>query len=217
MRGQMNSNGMRWTVALAAVALFVGPQSSFAAQAVQADRQDQADVSPELKKAARIQKMNSQMRVTHAQRLEAAKNLKATRERLAAAKAAAIAKGIAVPQTGLRAAPGAKRSNALSAGVTRSNAIQLPPGVLAPGPLDVPDYFTTANWAFSPPLRKFVDTLPGLGPTGASSAPLNHFIPVAHPDTTTYPGSDYYEIAVVEYREKMHSDVSPTRLRGYVQ
>jgi len=34
------------------------------------------------------------------------------------------------------------------------------------GPLDAvngtPDYYTTANWANSPPLAKFVDTLPGL-------------------------------------------------------
>ena len=36
-------------------------------------------------------------------------------------------------------------------------------------------------------------------------------------DTTTYPGSDYYEIAVVEYEEKMHTDLPATRLRGYLQ
>ncbi len=27
----------------------------------------------------------------------------------------------------------------------------------------IPDYFNTPNYAYSPPLRKFVDTLPGLG------------------------------------------------------
>ena len=33
-----------------------------------------------------------------------------------------------------------------------------------PGPGGVPDYFgSTANWAYSPLLRKFVDTLPGPG------------------------------------------------------
>ncbi len=64
-------------------------------------------------------------------------------------------------------------------------------------------------------LRKFVDGLPGLGPTQANN--LGQYIPVATPDTTTYPGSDYYEIAVVEYEEKMHSDLPPTKLRGYVQ
>jgi FtsP/CotA-like multicopper oxidase with cupredoxin domain len=64
-------------------------------------------------------------------------------------------------------------------------------------------------------IRKFVDTLPGLGPAAANN--LGQYIPVAVPDTTTFPGADYYEIAVVEYAEQMHSDLPPTRLRGYVQ
>lgn len=61
-------------------------------------------------------------------------------------------------------------------------------------------------------LRKFVDPLPGLsGPGGGG-------ITLAVPDTTTYPGSDYYEIAVVEYTQRMHSDLAKaTTLRGYVQ
>ncbi|MBE0595971.1 MAG: hypothetical protein IH614_01730, partial [Desulfuromonadales bacterium] len=32
----------------------------------------------------------------------------------------------------------------------------------SPAPGDVPDYLTTPNWAYSPPLRKFVDLLPGI-------------------------------------------------------
>ena len=65
-------------------------------------------------------------------------------------------------------------------------------------------------------LRKFVDTLPGLGATGANN--LGQYIPVAVPDKTAYPGSDYYEIGIVEYTEKMHSDLpKATTLRGYVQ
>ncbi len=64
-------------------------------------------------------------------------------------------------------------------------------------------------------IRKFVDGLPGLGPDAKNN--LGQYIPVAVPDTTTYPGSDYYEIAVVEYLEKMHTDLPPTKLRGYVQ
>ncbi|MBI4848707.1 MAG: fibronectin type III domain-containing protein [Nitrospirae bacterium] len=83
------------------------------------------------------------------------------------------------------------------------------------GPGDTPDYFATPNWANSPPLRKFVDTLPGLGPTNANN--LGQYIPVAAPDTITYPGSDYYAIELREYSEQMHSDMPPTRLRGYVQ
>lgn len=79
----------------------------------------------------------------------------------------------------------------------------------------IPDYFGTANWAYSPPLRKFVDAMPRLGPSGENA--LGQYIPIAVADTTTYPDSEYYEIAVVEYKEQMHSDLSHTTLRGYVQ
>ena len=83
-------------------------------------------------------------------------------------------------------------------------------------PLATPDYFGgSANWANSPPLRKFVDSLPGVGAAAAND--LGQYIPVAVPDTTTYPGSDYYEIAVRQFAEKLHSDLPETRLRGYVQ
>jgi len=79
-----------------------------------------------------------------------------------------------------------------------------------------PHYFSHPNYANSPSgIRKFVDGLPGLGPSGMNN--LGQYIPVAVPDTTTYPGSDYYEIAVVQYREQMHSDLPCTLLRGYVQ
>jgi FtsP/CotA-like multicopper oxidase with cupredoxin domain len=64
-------------------------------------------------------------------------------------------------------------------------------------------------------IRKFVDELPLLDAAGANN--LGQFIPVAVPDTETYPGADYYEIAVVQYREQMHSDLPATLLRGYVQ
>lgn len=89
-------------------------------------------------------------------------------------------------------------------------------GYLAPGQTTrTPDYYTTANWANSPPLAKFVDTLPGLG----SGKPNNRgqFLPIATADQLTYPGSDYYIIELREYFEKMHSDLQPTKLRGYVQ
>ncbi|MDU0457322.1 MAG: multicopper oxidase domain-containing protein [Geobacteraceae bacterium] len=91
------------------------------------------------------------------------------------------------------------------------------------GPLDAnlqpatPDYYTTANWANSPPLAKFVDTLPGLGSTKANN--LGQYLSVAKPDIVTYPGSDYYEIELVEFNERMHSDLPlpGTKLRGYRQ
>ena len=41
-------------------------------------------------------------------------------------------------------------------------------------------------------IRKFVDRLPGLGIANANAR--GQYIPVAVPDTTTYPGADYYEI-----------------------
>jgi FtsP/CotA-like multicopper oxidase with cupredoxin domain len=67
----------------------------------------------------------------------------------------------------------------------------------------------------TPGLKKFVDTLAGLGPNAANN--LGQYIPVAVPDTTTYPGADYYEIAVVQYRQKFASSLPATLLRGYVQ
>lgn len=64
-------------------------------------------------------------------------------------------------------------------------------------------------------IRKFVDSLPGLGAANAND--LGQYIPVAVPDTTTYPGSDYYEIELGQYSEQMHKDLPPTTLRGYRQ
>jgi FtsP/CotA-like multicopper oxidase with cupredoxin domain len=52
-------------------------------------------------------------------------------------------------------------------------------------------------------IKKFVDQL---------SIP-----PVAVPDIAAYPGSDYYEIELREYSQKMHTDLLPTKLRGYIQ
>ncbi|MSM40120.1 MAG: multicopper oxidase domain-containing protein [Geobacter sp.] len=96
------------------------------------------------------------------------------------------------------------------------NPLAIPTGPKdANGNWAVPDYNTTANWAFSPQLTKFVDTLAPLGCTTPNN--LGQCIPVAVPDTTTYPGSDYYIIELREYSEKMHSDLNPTKLRGYVQ
>jgi FtsP/CotA-like multicopper oxidase with cupredoxin domain len=76
-------------------------------------------------------------------------------------------------------------------------------------------------YANSPPLRKFVDTLAGLTSAGAntfaSGAP-GEYISVAEPDTTTYPGSEYFVIGVVEHDQRMHSDLKKaTTSRSYVQ
>lgn len=100
--------------------------------------------------------------------------------------------------------------------------------MLMPGA--TPDYFgTVPNYANSPlpdidalgnvvpgtGIRKFVDSLAGLGAANANN--LGQYMPVAIPDTTKYPGSDYYEIELRQYTEQLHSDLPATTLRGYVQ
>jgi FtsP/CotA-like multicopper oxidase with cupredoxin domain len=77
------------------------------------------------------------------------------------------------------------------------------------------------------PIRKFVDTLGGAY-NGLDGLPgmtdLQSGIPVAikekwfNPITNVLTDDDYYEIAVVEYQQYMHSDLpKATTLRGYVQ
>jgi spore coat protein A len=62
-------------------------------------------------------------------------------------------------------------------------------------------------YAYSTPLRKFVQPLAGLSPTG---------IPVASPNTTKYPGVDYYRIFMGQYRAQLHPDLpKATTLWGY--
>ena len=95
-----------------------------------------------------------------------------------------------------------------------------------------PNYFgPEPNWAYSPTsIQKFADSLSGVyvaSSTGnaatnaanrvAKSNDLGQSIPVGIKDTTTYPGSDYYEIGLVQYTERMNSSLNPTTLRGYVQ
>jgi FtsP/CotA-like multicopper oxidase with cupredoxin domain len=94
-------------------------------------------------------------------------------------------------------------------------------------PGGTPDYFgTTPNYANSPlptvsgsvvsgGIRKFVDSLAGLGSANVND--LGQYMPVALADQTTYPGSDYYEIGLVQFREKLSTDLPATLLRGYVQ
>jgi FtsP/CotA-like multicopper oxidase with cupredoxin domain len=85
--------------------------------------------------------------------------------------------------------------------------------------------YTKANYAYSPTtIKKFVNSLPGINTTNN----LSQQMPLATANTTIFPGCDYYEIALVEYREQMHTNLPPvvgskltgtggTKLRGYVQ
>jgi FtsP/CotA-like multicopper oxidase with cupredoxin domain len=73
-------------------------------------------------------------------------------------------------------------------------------------------------------IKKFQDGLPVLcDPTAGwdqcTDNNLGQHIPIAVPDTTTYPDADYYEIAVVQTREQMSSSLPAggTLLREYVQ
>ncbi len=119
----------------------------------------------------------------------------------------------------------AKKDMALAGGVA--------PAAAAPvmNPRGIPDYLggTSPNWALSPlpsldavgsavpgtGIRKFVHTLPGLGPDQKND--LGNYLPIATKDTTTYPGSDYYEIGLTDYTQQLHADLpAATRLRGYV-
>ena len=221
MRGQqMIRRAIRSGVTALAVALFAVPQISLAQSTG-----DQAQVDPMMQKAARIQAMNSQMRVTQAQRVEAAKENKANVERVKAAKAAARAKGIEVPDIGIRGVRATKANNMKGSQATHArgaerstSATGLPPqelNGLPLGPLDVPDYFTTANWAFGPCCASSWTRCPVSA--SARRTTSDNYLPVAHPDTLTYPGSDYYEISVRLYEHQFHSDLPPTNVRGYVQ
>jgi FtsP/CotA-like multicopper oxidase with cupredoxin domain len=85
------------------------------------------------------------------------------------------------------------------------------------------DIVTGTTTQVSGGIRKFVDSLPGLGAANAND--LGNYIPVAVPDQTTYPDvnsptgfDDYYEIEVGQYTQQMHKDLlNPTTLRGYRQ
>lgn len=54
-------------------------------------------------------------------------------------------------------------------------------------------------------MLKFQDALPDLKAA------------IAHPDTVTFPGSDFYVIGLTQYAPTLHSSLPPTTLRGYVQ
>jgi FtsP/CotA-like multicopper oxidase with cupredoxin domain len=75
----------------------------------------------------------------------------------------------------------------------------------------------TIGGTLSGGIRKFVNGLPGL--TSANANNIGQYIPLANPDTTTFPGSDYYVIGLKDHTEQMHSDlpVGGTKIRSYYQ
>jgi len=65
-------------------------------------------------------------------------------------------------------------------------------------------------------IRKFVTTLPGLGPSGANN--IGQYIPLATKTTKTFAGipTDIYNLAVSQFGEKMHPDLPrSTHFWGY--
>jgi FtsP/CotA-like multicopper oxidase with cupredoxin domain len=90
---------------------------------------------------------------------------------------------------------------------------------VAPPPLVPGVNYLLPNYANSPVLTKFVDSLPGLTPAGANN--LGNYIPVAQAEATVPAGvptdAAYYEIALVDYLQQLHSELPATKLRGYVQ
>jgi hypothetical protein len=84
---------------------------------------------------------------------------------------------------------------ALSWGMDRARAqVVVPPGAAGFNPAV---NYNIPNFSYSPNVRKFVDSLPGLGAANANN--LGQYIPVGVPDTTTYPGSDYYDLGISQY------------------
>lgn len=81
------------------------------------------------------------------------------------------------------------------------------------------------TYATGQPLRKFVDTLPGVGAPGCTLGTpgtgtscnennLGNYIPIAAKSTLL--GDDYYHIGLYDYTQKLHSDLpKATKLRGY--
>jgi len=165
--------------------------------------------TPELaEKAARVRNQMEQ-RVSNAERQAAADSLKALREQIHSYQQ-------------MRNDPTQRIKGGTSVGTSGIPGVDfdtIPTGpnqLLISGLPKPPDYNTTANWAFTPPVAKFVDTLSPLGCSSTNN--LGQCIPVAVPDILSYPGSDYYEIKLIQWSEQMHSDLgNGTPVRGYVQ
>ncbi len=62
-------------------------------------------------------------------------------------------------------------------------------------------------------VKKFLATLPGLGPGGANN--FGNYIPVLSPNTTKFPGTDYYQIVAKQFTQQVHSAIPATKFWGY--
>ena len=114
-----------------------------------------------------------------------------------------------------------KRTISLTGGLALALALGTAQGLAQTLTLSPNVDYSKPNYAYSGPIHKFVDKLPGLTPGGTNG--VGQYIPLAVANTpygAPYgTGCDYYEIGLVEYIEHMHPDLpaSGTKLRGYVQ
>jgi FtsP/CotA-like multicopper oxidase with cupredoxin domain len=82
---------------------------------------------------------------------------------------------------------------------------------------------TNCDGPGQPPCGSGAMVLANIGPpfvTGTGMLKFQDLLPslaVAVPDTTTFPGSDYYVIGLQQYSTQMHANLPPTTLRGYCQ
>ncbi|HET8825966.1 MAG TPA: choice-of-anchor D domain-containing protein [Terriglobales bacterium] len=120
------------------------------------------------------------------------------------------------------AIPASATATVTGGAVTSINILNLGSGYIAPV-VTITDNLgagATATASLDPQtvsggIRKFVDSMPGIcGVAGGTNA-LGQCLPLAVPDTATYPGSDFYQIGLSDYTQKMHSDLPATHLRGY--
>src|ERR671923_131212 len=101
------------------------------------------------------------------------------------------------------------------------------------------DYFGSPNWANSPlPAGTILSysvlsggsgyinptvVITDIGPPFVSGTGILKFqdplpsLAAAVPDTTTFPGADFYVIGIRQYTTQMHANLPPTTLRGYCQ
>ena len=92
-------------------------------------------------------------------------------------------------------------------------------GVAVGASMAVPWAFDAAQalaFAQSTTVRKFVTTLPGLGPSGANN--IGQYIPLATKTTRKFAGisTDFYNLGVAKFGERMHPDLcGPTHFLGY--
>ena len=101
-----------------------------------------------------------------------------------------------------------------------ADSVSAPTMMSAPLSGDI-DYFGVPNFANSPLPQIDVDgfVIPGTGMRKFQDVLPDLKALIAVPDTKTFPGADYYEISLIDFRFQMHADLpaAGTRLRIYHQ